>query len=230
MSDPTPTLIKTSELDKWFNIGKNTRVNRLAMLGLTPDRLLKEGRSYYLNQDQLDLFTDFDKYILETGSSDGYPKLFSVYSDNPTIPDSLIEEDARDRDVEPDNDVQVQHQGDREAGQLTTTTQDLDVLAGLAGQSDIFSSVTGEFTGAFTGTLPVDRFGALAEHLTANAQLKATAMLLAESALADQYINNPHLLNPELRAQVDSFQYSKIDPKGLAASLVASAQRQMKAA
>jgi hypothetical protein len=230
MSDPTPALIKTSELDKWFNIGKNTRVNRLAMLGLTPDRLLKEGRSYYLNQDQLDLFTDFDKYILETGSSDGYPKLFSVYSDNPTIPDSPIEEDVRNRDVEPDNDVQVQHQGDREAGQLTTTTQDLDVLAGLAGQSDIFSSVTGEFTGAFTGTLPNDRFGALAEHLTANAQLKATAMLLAESALADQYINNPHLLNPELRAQVDSFQYSKIDPKGLAASLVASAQRQMKAA
>jgi hypothetical protein len=230
MSDPTPTLIKTSELDKWFNIGKNTRVNRLAMLGLTPDRLRKEGRSYYLNQEQLDLFTDFDKYILETGSSDGYPKLFSVYSDNPTTPDSLIEEDARSQALEPVDDWEVRHQNDREAGVLTTTTQDLDVLAGLAGQSDIFSSVTGEFTGAFTGTLPVDRFGALAEQLTANAQLKATAMLLAESALADQYINNPHLLDPTLRAQVDDFQYSKIDPKELAASLVASAQRQMKAA
>lgn len=220
MSDPTSTVIKTSELDKWFNIGKNTRVNRLAMLGLTPNRLRKEGRSYYLNQEQLDLFTEFDKYIIKTGSSDGYPKLFSVDSDNPTIPDSLIEEDTRERDVAPD----------REAGQLTTTTtQDLDVLAG-AGQSDIFSSVTGEFTGAFTETLPVDRLGVLAEQLTANAQLKATAILLAESALADQYINNPHLLDPELRAQVDSFQYSKIDPKELAASLVASAQRQMKAA
>ena len=230
MSDPTSTVIKTSELDKWFNIGKNTRVNRLAMLGLTPNRLRKEGRSYYLNQEQLDLFTEFDKYIIKTGSSDGYPKLFSVDSDNPTIPNSLIEEDIRERDVAPDNDVQARHQGDCEAGQLTTTTtQDLDVLAG-AGQSDIFSSVTGEFTGAFTETLPVDRLGVLAEQLTANAQLKATAILLAESALADQYINNPHLLDPELRAQVDNFQYSKIDPKELAASLVASAQRQMKAA
>jgi hypothetical protein len=231
MSDPTPALIKTSELDKWFNIGKNTRVNRLAMLGLTPDRLLKEGRSYYLNQDQLDLFTEFDKYILETGSSDGYPKLFSVYSDNPTIPDSLIEEDARDRDVEPDNDVQVQHQGEIEAGQLTTTTQDLDVLAGLAGQSDIFSSVTGEFTGAFTGTLPTYQIeNSLTQQLVAKAQNRATAMMLAEHALADEYINNPHLLDPNLRAQLDNIQYSKIDPKELAASLVASAQRQMKAA
>ena len=229
MSDPTSTVIKTSELDKWFNIGKNTRVNRLAMLGLTPDRLRKEGRSYYLNQEQLDLFAEFDKYIIETGSPDGYPKLFSVYSDNPTIPDSLIEEDARSQALEPVEDLEVPYQGDLAAGQLTTTTQDLDVLAG-AGQSDIFSSVTGEFTGVFTGTIPVDRFGALGEQLAANAQLKATAMLLAESALADQYINNPHLLNPELRAQVDGFQYSKIDPKELAASLVANAQRQMKAA
>ena len=53
MSDPTPTSIKTSELDSQFNIGKNTRVNRLAMLGLTPDRLLKKGRYYFLNQEQL---------------------------------------------------------------------------------------------------------------------------------------------------------------------------------
>jgi hypothetical protein len=215
---------KTSELDKLFNIGKNTRVNRLSMLGLTSDRLIKEGRYYLLNQDQLDLFSDFDKYILETGSCDGYPKLLVNYSDRPTIPDTSIEE-------EPEFNLGA-WETDRSVGQLaTTTTQDLDILAGLAGQSDIFSSVTGEFTGAFTGAFPSDRAGtSLTQQLVANAQSRATAMLLAENALAEQYINNPHLLDPTLRAQVDSFQYSKIDPKELAASLVASAQRFMTAA
>jgi hypothetical protein len=234
MSIPTQ-FIRTSELDKRFNIGKNTRVNRLAMLGLTPDRLIKEGRYYLLTNEQLDLFTDFDKYILETGSCDGYPKLFSTYSDNPTIPDSSIEEDSQI--------ITQALETDRLVGQLATTTNpDLESLASLAsGQlpfaqrleekadqwsTDIFSSVTGEFTGAFTGTLPSYQVGnSLTQQLVANAQSRATAMLLAESALADQYINNPHLLNPDLRAQVDSFQYSKIDPKGLAASLVATAQR-----
>jgi hypothetical protein len=160
MSDTTGTPIETSELDKRFNIGKNTRVNRLAMLGLTPDRLLKEGRYYFLNQEQLDLFTDFDKYILETGSSDGYPKLKAAYSDNPTIPDSLesgFEGQAIERlgdevtAMSNDDRMKAHHQDGREAGQLTTTERDLNILAG---QSDIFSSVTGEFTGAFTGTPP----------------------------------------------------------------------------
>jgi hypothetical protein len=115
-----------------------------------------------------------------------------------------------------------------EVGQLATTTdRELDSLVNLASEhSDIFSSVTGEFTGAFTGAFQTDRVGnSLTQQLVANAQSRATAMLLAENALADQYINNPHLLDPTLRAQVDSFQYSKIDPKELAASLVASAQR-----
>jgi hypothetical protein len=50
MSNPTQS-IRTSELDKRFNIDKNTRVTRLAMLGLTPDRLIKEGRYYLLTVD-----------------------------------------------------------------------------------------------------------------------------------------------------------------------------------
>ena len=54
--------------------------------------------------------------------------------------------------------------------------------------------------------------------------------MLAENALANEYVNNPHLLDPELRSQVDSFQFSQIDPKELAASLIAAAQRQPKAA
>jgi hypothetical protein len=220
MSIPTES-IRTSELDKRFNIGKNTRVNRLAMLGLTPDRLIKEGRYYLLTNEQLDLFTDFDKYILETGSTDGYPKLFANYSDNLDVDLFSVVEDVDVSQV-------LKSANGGKVGQLATTTNpDLESLASLAsGQSNIFSSVTGEFTGAFTGTLPTYQVGnSLTQQLVANAQSRATAMLLAESALADQYINNPHLLDPTLRAQVDSFQYSKIDPKGLAASLVATAQR-----
>ena len=226
---------KTSELDKRFNIGKNTRVNRLSMLGLTSDRLIKQGRYYLLNQEQLNLFIDFDKYILETGSSDGYPKLKAAGVERPTIPDSE-EEDVEGQAIESDDFVtavsnddrmKVHHQGGQEVGQLTTTTttQELNIT-GLAGQSDIFSSVTGEFTGSFAGTLPTYQVeNSLTQQLIANAQSRATAIILAEQALADQYINNPHLLDPTLRAQVDNFQYSKIDPKKLAASLIEGAQR-----
>jgi hypothetical protein len=140
--------IKTSELDKRFNIGKNTRVNRLAMLGLTPDRLTKKGRYYLLSEDQLNLFTDFDKYILETGSSDGYPKLLSAHSDNPITSDLLTEKHVRTQVLEVDKVVPVQNQVDPDSGQLTITRQDLENLINLAPEgSDIFSSVTGEFTG-----------------------------------------------------------------------------------
>jgi hypothetical protein len=211
--DPT-LFIRTSELDKKFNIGKNTRVNRLAMLGLTPDRLVKEGRYYLLTAEQLDLFTEFDRYILETGSTDGYPRLLSNYSDN------MVNSVSEDWQIS----VSENLEDDEKIGQLATTdSQELD---NVTGQSDIFSSVTGEFT----GTLPTSLGNnLLTEHLVENAQRRATAMLMAESVLADRYINNPHLLSSELRAQVDSIQFTKIDPKELAASLVASGQ-QMKAA
>ncbi len=211
--DPSP-FIRTSELDKRFNIGKNTRVNRLAMLGLTPDRLVKEGRYYLLTAEQLELFTEFDRFILETGSTDGYPKLLANYSDN------MVDSVPEDSGIIPEMDVD----DDGEGGELATTcTQELN---SVTGRSDLFSSVTGEFTGTLPN--PVGN-NLLTEHLMQNAQLRATAMIMAESALADRYINNPHLLNSELREQVDSIQFTKIDPKELAASLVANVQ-QMKAA
>jgi hypothetical protein len=209
--------IKTSELDSMFNIGKNNRVNRLAMLGFTPDRLLKEGRFYYLNREQLQVFADFNRYILETGSYDGYPKLLANYSDNPSfsmadskfISKSLAEEESP-------------------AGELTT--QASEDLNSFLEHSNLFSNVTSKFTEIFENPL-ADRAGnLLAQQVAASAQRKAVAILLAEKVLADQYINNPDLLDPELRAQVDSFQFTQIDPKELAASLVAAAQRPAKAA
>ncbi|AFY93145.1 hypothetical protein [Chamaesiphon minutus] len=211
------TRVKTSDLDEKFKIGKNTRVNRLAMLGFTPDRLVKEGRFYYLSPEQLEVFTDFDRYISQTGSPDGFPKLLANYSDRPV---SSIKE--------PEIPARISNQ-DSPAGELITTPEG-DELADLLGHPDILSSVTGEFTGMFDNSSPDLVENVLAQHLVIKAQRKATAMLLAENALADQYINNPHLLDPTLRAQLDSFQFTQTDPKGLAASLIAAAQRLPKAA
>jgi hypothetical protein len=218
---------KTSELDKRFNIGKNTRVNRLAMLGLTPDRLTKQGRYYLLNPEQLELFTEFDKYILETGSSDGYPKLLSAHSDNPISSDIPTEKHVRTQVPEADKVVQVQHQVDSDSGQLTITRQDLENLINLVPEQPEISSFTGEFTGTLH-TYPADQV--LANHVAANAQGRATAILLAEYTLAQQYISNPHLLDPSFRAQLDDVQAVRIDPKKLAASLVATVQQSMIAA
>lgn len=207
MSIDLTLFVRTSELDKRFNISKNTRVNRLAMLGLTPDRLVKQGKYYLLTAEQLELFAEFDRYIIETGSTDGYPRLLSNYSDKPV---------AEDIGIIPESDLA----DDGKTGQLaTTSTQELN---NVTGQSDIFSSVTGEFTGTLPTTLGSNF---LTEHLVENAQRRATAMLMAESVLADRYINNPDLLSSELRAQIDSVQFTKVDPKELAASLVATVRR-----
>jgi hypothetical protein len=209
---------KTSELDKLFNIGKNTRVNRLAMLGLTSDRLIKQGRYYLLNKEQLDLFTEFDKYILETGSSDGYPKLLSNRSDSPISSDIPTEKHVSDRVLVVDKDIEIQSQIDCDSGQLTITRQDLENLINLIPEQPEASS----FTGEFTGTQSYHDDG-LTHRVKTNAQSRAIAILLAEHTLAEQYINNPNLLDPELRAQLDDVEAVRIDPKKLAASLVSAA-------
>jgi hypothetical protein len=210
--------LKTSDLDGKFSIGKNTRVNRLALLGFTPDRLVKEGRFYYLNPEQLSVFTEFDSYISQTGSPDGFPKLLANYSDRPV---SSIKE--------PEIPAGISNE-DSPAGELTTTPE-ADELADFLGHPDILSSVTGEFTGIFDNSSPDLTGNVFAQHIAAKAQRTATAMLLAERVLADQYMNNPELLDPELRSQIDSFQFTQeIDPKKLAASLVNAAQRLPRAA
>jgi hypothetical protein len=213
--------LKTSDLDEKFKIGKNTRVNRLALLGFTPDRLVKEGRFYYLSPEQLAVFTDFDSYISQTGNPDGFPKLLANYSDRP-VPSIK----------EPEIPAQMSNDEDSPAGELTTqNTQEVDELADFLGHPDILSSVTGEFTGMFDNSSPDLIGNVLAQHVTASAQRTATAMLLAEKVLADKYMNNPDLLDPELRSQLDSFQFTqRIDVKKLAASLVNSAQRLPRAA
>ena len=73
--------IKTSDLDRQFNIGKNTRVNRLAMIGLLPEQLHKDGKFYWLTQEQYELFCNFDSYIRATGGTKDYPNLYVNYTE-----------------------------------------------------------------------------------------------------------------------------------------------------
>jgi hypothetical protein len=178
-------VVKTSDLDAEFNIGKNTRVVRLAAIGLTPDKLHKDGKSYWLTQAQYSLFQDLDKYIMETGNIKGFPFLCATPSDA------------------------------NEAGQLATV--DTDIVCPHADSGLDSTAYTGEFENNYpTGYTPDRRLA----RIDANAQQTAAGVLIAESILADKYLQNPDRLPTHLRQQIDAVEYRQIDPKEYAASLI----------
>jgi hypothetical protein len=186
-------VIKTSDLDRQFNIGKNTRVNRLAMVGLLPEKLHKDGKYYWLTQEQYDLFCDFDSYIRATGSTKDYPNLYTDCS----IATSAVS------------------QTDENSGELATVSSQNIATGSHRGLDE--TAFAGEFPGYTSGYTPGDR---LTQQIRENAQNRAAAISIAESILADRYLQNPDALPANLRAQIDSVQFAKIDPKELAASLI----------
>jgi hypothetical protein len=208
LMDTEPILTKTSDLDRRFNIGKNTRVNRLAMLGLTPDKLEKQGRFYFLSVEQVKLFADFDEHILQTGSVDGYSRLSQTFAEVTELEledeeDLFTVDEELPGSVEPDGSL------------VKSSTQDL---------VETLPVVEAEYASN------VYRADATTQLLVEKAQRRATALMLAENVLVQQYMDDPSLLKPELRAQIGSFEYREIDPKELAASLIAGAQSYMKGA
>jgi hypothetical protein len=196
-------VIKTSDLDRQFNIGKNTRVNRLAMIGLLPEQLHKDGKFYWLTQEQYELFCDFDSYIRATGGTKDYPNLYVNYTDA-----SLKSGDL-----------------DEECGELTTVASN-NIATGTEETLNT-TMFTGEFPGYRAEYTPGDR---LAQQIQENAQNRAAALIMAESMLADRYLQNPDALPANLRNQIDSVQFTKIDPKGLAASLIRGVEQLPRAA
>jgi hypothetical protein len=178
-------VVKTSDLDAEFSIGKNTRVLRLAAIGLTPDKLHKDGKSYWLTQAQYSLFQDLDNHIMETGSMKGFPFLCAAPIDD-------------------------------EAGELATV--DTDIVRPHSHSGLDSTAYTGEFehNNYPTGYTPDHRLA----RIDANAQQKAAGVLIAESILADKYLQNPDRLPAHLRQQIDAVEYRQIDPKELAASLI----------
>jgi hypothetical protein len=209
-SSDNPTkihVVKTSDLDAEFNIGKNTHVSRLAAIGLTPDQLHKDGKAYWLTEAQYRLFQDLDKYIMETGSIKGYPHLCT----NPIAPIPQSGGYANES-IEPTPPEPVVN----EAGQLATVTNNLvhpsERASGLES-----AAFTGEFENNYsTGYTPDRRLA----RIDANAQQTAAGVLIAESILADKYLQNPDRLPTHLRQQIDAVEYRQIDPKEYAASLI----------
>jgi hypothetical protein len=186
-------VVKTSDLDSQFNIGKNTRISRLAMVGLLPENLYKDGKYYWLTQEQYDLFCDFDSYIRATGGTKDYPKLYKNYSE--AITEKI--------------------EADDEFGELATVGN--QKIATGSHRDLNATTFIGEFPGYTSGYIPGDK---LAQQLKENAQNRAAAMLMAESVLADRYLQNPDALPVELRAQIDSIPLRKVDPKEYAALLI----------
>jgi hypothetical protein len=209
-SSDNPTkihVVKTSDLDAEFNIGKNTRVVRLAAIGLTPDKLHKDGKSYWLTQEQYRLFQDLDKHIIETGSIKGYPHLCT----NPIDPIPQSGGYANES-IEPTPPEPVVN----EAGQLATVTNNIvhpsDRASGLES-----AAFTGEFENGYeSGYSPDRRF----VQLDNNAQQAAAGLLIAEAMLTDRYLQNPDRLPTHLRQQIDSVGVRQIDPKEYAAQLI----------
>jgi hypothetical protein len=80
-SSPDALVCATSDLESRFNISKSTRTKRLNQLGFFAEVLHKDGKKYWLTQQQLDIFADFHKHITENGSEDGYHLLHCNPSD-----------------------------------------------------------------------------------------------------------------------------------------------------
>ncbi len=189
-ANPTKTyVIKTSDLDAKFNIGKNTRVSRLAAIGLTPDNLHKEGKAYWLTEAQYDLFQELDKYIIETGSIKSFPHLCDTSTNN-------------------------------ESGQLVTLDNENDLVHPdiQSGNLDSQRAYAGEFENNYStdSYTPDHRLA----RIDANAQQTAAGVLIAESILADRYLQNPDRLPTHLRQQIDSVGMRQVDPKEYAAQLI----------
>ena len=150
------------------------------------------NKTFWLTQDQYELFVDFDKYIQDTGSTKDYPHLFVNCGES--LP--RARESAED------------------GGELAT-------VAANELSAEPINLDTDPFTETFsTGFASPRADELLAQQITENAKHRATSILMAESAIANHYLQNPDLLDPEFRAQINSISIPKIDPKGLAASLI----------
>jgi hypothetical protein len=199
----------TSDLDGLCGISKTTRTNRLNQLGFTSEWLHKDGRKYWLTEEQYQAFTEFIAYIKQTGSHEGYPKLPQERSER------VIETPAEDLAVAVETVADELDQGT--SGELAIATESLPELPAPT------------LAGEFTQSVPANNYYSdlLIQQITQNAQNRAAGILIAEQTIANEYIQNPEALAPELRAKIDALQIPSIDPNALAASLVSGVKRRL---
>lgn len=101
-----------------------------------------------------------------------------------------------------------------EGGELATVNSEIVRPNAHSGLDS--TAYAGEFENNSTGYTPDRRLA----RIDANAQQTAAGILIAESILADKYLQNPDRLPTHLREQINAVEYRQIDPKEYAASLI----------
>jgi hypothetical protein len=169
------------------------------MLGLTPNNLLKQGKFYMLTPEQVELSTDFDQYLLLNGTAEGYSKLVKaeVIELNEAPETFEVEETPELRAMPNESDEPTA------SGSLVISMAEELAEAPEPAEAEYDYSKSNYQPDSFA-CAQGDRSTQI---LVQNAQRRATAMLMAENALAQQYMENPALLSPELQAQIGSLQH-----------------------
>jgi hypothetical protein len=216
ISSPDVLVCATSDLESRFNISKSTRTKRLNQLGFLPEVLHKDGKKYWLTQQQLDIFANFDEYITNNGSEDGYHLLHGNPSDEA---EARMDEDASLADDSP-----IPHSG-RYANDTNETAAASGELAlqEQASPDMAYTTLTGEF--ASTSFATADPRDLLRQQVIANAHHQAAGIMIAERTLVNQLLENPQSLDPQLLAQVNAVSIPSVCPKDFAAKLISGGQR-----
>jgi hypothetical protein len=219
MAHFTSPVCATSDLDQKFGISKSTRTKRLNQLGFTSETLHKDGTKYWLTSEQLDIFAEFDSYIAKNGSDRGYPFPNDVEDDSRES-NSAYESIIRSESCAGDDPTIDPNETDEEE------TRDPNGELALVDDSstDLFSSDVVDLLDPIYLSA-ANSSNLLVQRITRNAKQRAAAIVMAEHTLANQYIANPDALDPELRAQINSIDIPKIDPKEFAARLISGANR-----
>jgi hypothetical protein len=208
ISSPDALVCATSDLEARFNISKSTRTKRLNQLGFFAEVLHKDGKKYWLTQQQLDIFADFHEYIINNGSEEGYHRLHYNQSDEA---EAGIDRDAGLVDDSPSDTEEIEAAN----GELALQEQATPEVA--------YSTLTGEF--ASTSFTTADPRDLLMQQVIANAHHQAAGIMIAERTLVNQLLENPQSLDPQLLAQVNAIGIPKVSPKDFAAKLISGAQR-----
>jgi hypothetical protein len=209
-ASPDALACATSDLESRFNISKSTRTKRLNQLGFFAEVLHKDGKKYWLTQQQLDIFADFHEYVTTNGSEDGYHLLHCNPSNGAEA--RLVDESSIPQNGRYANDT---NETEAASGELALQEQASPDIA--------YTNLTDEF--ASTSFATADPRDLLIKQVIANAHHQAAGIMIAERTLVNQLLENPHSLDPQLLAQVNAVGIPSVSPKDFAAKLISGAQR-----
>jgi|GEM_PF-1235431 hypothetical protein len=190
-----------------YQIGKDALYNRMKYLYI---KSWKDGKKAYYDEQQIAELDRLEEYIKIHGVMKGYPQPEpSGLWDEPRL---LSPESKPKQKTESQQPVEVT----QETTAITVFEQAFNTS--LDEQQELIDvNNTRQYN-----VEEIDQVTAVLR----NAQNKATAVLIAENELANQFINNPNLLSDELRAKIkESANIPQIDPFAYANALVKTATK-----